>query len=368
VNYLHCPAGEQEWDNPNWSNQPEFAVGCGRNSAGQAHAIYAIDLDKKSYQQVVTGTELQEPYLWIGFLVPNPSNFALDSIGRYNDPSAYFFQAILATKFLMFWRLFDSLEVIVIGSSHALEGIDQRKIVGLRAFNMAANGCDLPGQKAIILNYVVRHCTNIKLICSSLDFYWFERPDGNYSWNGALGQSKGYLYDSCHAFWPGGISSNFKDIIRQIPIPYPTDTLNFGFDSVICQGWGDSLPPHDIPPDWTIADINYQKSYATIAMLADTLRLRGIHWIMVNFPVSPHYKNYPNYYSYWGPSWQTARDVLQQIRSLEASNRFFHLYDANNDGNNDYGDEYASDYDHLCGAGAEKLTDSLNKLIDSILK
>ena len=78
VNYMHCPAGEQEWDNPKWSNQPRFAVGCGRNSAGQAHAIYAIDLDKKSFQQIVTGTELQQPYMRIGnnLLILN-----LDSLG-----------------------------------------------------------------------------------------------------------------------------------------------------------------------------------------------------------------------------------------------------------------------------------------------
>jgi hypothetical protein len=59
VNYIHCPLGEQSWDNPKWSNQPGFAVGCGRNSTGQANAIYAIDLDKKSFLQVVTATELQ---------------------------------------------------------------------------------------------------------------------------------------------------------------------------------------------------------------------------------------------------------------------------------------------------------------------
>ena len=69
----------------------------------------------------------------------------------------------------------------------------------------------------------------------------------------------------------------------------------------------------------------------------------------------------------WGPLRETAVQVLNQLRFIEASNPYFHLYDANIDGNHDYEDREAFDYDHLCAVGAGKLTRRLDTLIDSIL-
>jgi uncharacterized protein (TIGR02171 family) len=361
TDFIRCPAGEKSWDGVEWSNQPRFGVGCGRNSADQSHVVYAIDLEGKSSKQLVMGTELQQPYLWKGVILSN------DSLGRYNDPPLLEYQAIFATKLLMFWRLFDSSEVVITGSSHAIQDIDQRKFTGLRALNMAAHGGDLLGQKNVIINYIIKHCPNIKLICSSLDLGWLYFANGDVTWSRGIGQSKGYLYDSCHLFWPEGVTRDVRNRIFQVPIPIPNDTIRNGFDSVSSGGWGDNPPPYLSLPAWTTEHFFYQENFATITIIADSLRSRGIHWILVNFPVSPHYKG-TDYYSYWGPSWQTATDILKQMHTLEASNPFFHLYDANIDGNHDYGDGDAADYDHLCGTGAEKLSARLDTLIDSILK
>jgi hypothetical protein len=362
VNYLHCPSGEQEWDNPNWSNQPKFAVGCGRNSTGQAHAIYAIDLNDKSYKQLVTGTELQEPYLWSGPILYN------DSLGRYNDPPCGIVQAVFATKLLMFWRLYDSLEIITLGSSLCEFGLNTTMITGFKTLNMAYQGGDLLGQKISILNYILKHCSNIKLICSGLDIWWLNHYYGNTPT--AVGQTKGYLYDSSHAFWPDGVTKDFKDIIRQVPIPCPDDTANCGFVGLPSSGWGPNPPPTDGSSQsisWTIADTNYQQNLATISMLADTFRNRGIHWIMINFPVSPNYKG-TDWYTGSGPSPETAQDIIQNLLDIEASNRFFHFFDANIDVIHDYVYEDFSDVSHLSAQGAAKLSPKVNTIIDSILK
>jgi uncharacterized protein (TIGR02171 family) len=373
VNYIHCPAGEQEWDNPNWSNKSEFAVGCGRNNAEQAHAIYAIDLDTRNVRQVATGTELQEPYLWIGFLVPNPSNFALDSIGRYNDPPAGgLSQAQAASQFLMFWRLFDSLQIAVIGSSQVQGGIDPSMFTqGLKSYNFAASGFHLPGEKHLILHYIISQCPAIKLICSSLDIGTLGYI--HCLWASGVGQSKGFIYDSCHNFWPGGASTDFKNIIRQVPLPIPFVSQNMGYFGNPCTNWGPD-PPNVADEacgaqtlTWDTTDIYYRQNLATMTMLADTLRSKGVHWIVISFPVSPLYKKYGVAYTDGGPSWQTALEINQNLRELERSNAFFHFYNANMDGDHDYTSEEFSDENHLSSCGAEKLSVRLNTLIDSIL-
>lgn len=364
VNYVHCPSAEQSWDNPKWSNQPQFAVACGRNSADQAHAIYAVDLDGRSSKEILTGTELEQPHLWAAHSI----FFDQDSAGRYNAPPADGTQAICATKLLMFWRLFDSVQVIATGSSHAYFAFDPALITGLKAFNMAASGAAFFWQNVSILNYILKDCPNIKVICSTLDMGFLNNPTGESKLEAGLVQSNGYAYDSCHAFWTGGVSSDFVNAVLQVPLPNPDklDTTRLGFLSTSCGGWGGTPVRVVSFPAWTTADSTYQKNLAIMVMIADTLRSRKIHWIMVNYPVSPYYKG-TDYYSIYGPSWQTAEDILQQMRDIEASNPFFHLYDANMDGNHDYGDAEARDCDHLCDVGAAKFTPRLNALIDSIL-
>jgi uncharacterized protein (TIGR02171 family) len=364
---IRFPANEASWDNPRWTNQQEFGVACGRNAADASHCIYMLDLSSGNYMPIIAGTELQQPNSWIGFLTPNSSHFALDSIGRYNDPSTSDFQQQLASKILLFWKFYDSLDAAVIGSSEATFGINTTLFTGLKAYNLASPGGDLIGQKNIVLNYLLKHCSKLKIVCSSLDPGWLGNQDGNYSWKNGLGQSKGFIYDSCHAFWTDPVSANFREIIGQIPLPLPDDSLNKGFEVMPPNGWGTTSPPCVWPLSWTTDDIYFQQNLQTIAMLSDTLRSKGIHWLMINFPVSPYYKG-DTAYGIWGPSWKTAHDIFQKLRGIEATNQFFHFYDANNDGNHDYNDSDAFDESHLSVVGANKMSARVDSVIQVILR
>jgi hypothetical protein len=367
LEYMRCPSGEQSWDGVEWSNQVRFGVGCGRNGAGQAHAVYAIDLEKTNSKPLVTGTEIQQPYLLADHSISNE----LDSLGRYNDPSIGGDpQTVLATKLLMFWRFVDSLEIAVIGSSQALFGFDPGIFAreGLTALNMASPVGDLHMQSDIILNYLLKHCPDLKIICSSVDVGWLNVPNGDHSWSKGVGQSNGYKFDSCHDFWSAGVPRYFYEIINQVPFAYPLNISDLGFLAEVPQGWGDSLPPNmgGNTLTWDTSDVNYRHNLATIGMLADTLRLRRIHWIMINFPSSPNYKN-TSAYTPFGPSRPTGHAIISDIKKLDAANDYFDVYDANNDGDHDYGDTDAADFNHLSVYGAAKLTGRIKVKIDSIL-
>jgi uncharacterized protein (TIGR02171 family) len=365
---IRCPGSEQSWDNPEWTNQVQFAVSCGRNSADEAHSIYIVDLQNGIYQPIVTGIELQQPYCWIGFLAPNPHNYSLDSIGRYNEPPSGQHQDYLSSKFLAFWKHFDTLEVIALGSSQALCGFDPQRITGLKAFNMAAPGGGLLGQESIISNYVFKHCQKIRVICSSLDPGWLGNPDGDFSWNAGVPQSKGYNYDRNNNFWQDSVTSDFRQIINLIPLAIPACDSNMGLMTLSSPGWwGPNPPPCGGSISWDTTDINYQRNLSSIIIMSDTFRVHGVHWIMIDYPMSPYYKN-TEYYGPFGPSRTTAHEITQNLRALEASNRFFHLDDANMDGNHDYTSAEAGNENHLVYAGAEKLSTRVDSLIHAILQ
>ena len=301
--------------------------------------------------------------------VGNNFKFKLDSLGLYDDPHWDAYQAWLATKILMYWQLYDTLEVAIIGSSQADEGIDPSKITGLMAFNLAASGGDLPSQKNMIFHYLLPYCPKIKVICSSLDIGWLYIHDGNFSWKFGVGNSKGFKYDSCHDFWVKitGAVDSLRNLVRGVPLPVPSETLHLGFQLNPSTGWGILLP---MPPDSLLPltpdnDVNYQQNFATIRMIADSLRARRLYWIVVNFPVSPSYRN-TKAYSCSGPSWQTAHDILDTLKEIAATNNCFYFYDANNDGNHDYDSADAFDYNHLSVQGAAKLSMRVDSIIHSI--
>ena len=361
---INAPAGEKSWDYPQWSNCPGYAVSIARGKSDQAHSLYLINLETNRCEPIIEGIELQQPYLWASM---NPSNFSLDSIGRYGEPLNSPYQAQLGGKLLLFWQRCDSLEAAILGSSQAAQGIDPSIISGMKSFNFAVVGGDFLGQKNMILNYFLIHCPRLKVICSSLDVGRLGYADGDFSWENGVGQSYGYYYDSTHDFWKNGVPSDFKAIMRVLPTPYYWDTLQLGFlGPTPCRGWGDSLPPCNVAQTWNIRDSSAIKNIETIAVIADSLRRNGVHWIVIDFPISPHYKNTPCY-SLDGPLWQTALDVQQKITDIEKANPFFHFYNANMNGNHDYSDDDALDMNHLCTEGAKRFTVRVDSLIHAVI-
>jgi uncharacterized protein (TIGR02171 family) len=373
--YLRCPSDEQSWDGTEWTNQSRYAVGCGRNSANQAHSVYAIALDflfGRNYLKLVNGTELQQPYLLMGASMDSLP----DSLGLYNEPPTDYIQAWQATKLLMFWRNYHILEVAMLGSSEAQVGFDPSKISGLMAYNLAGPGGGLIAVDKLIRHYLLPHCSKLKVICSSLDIGWLWLPRGNFYWEEGLGNSNGYKYDASHDFWvqKAGMIDSLRDIVERVSLPYTydLDAPYSGLDPGLSRGWnnGSGGVGLDVPPQdwlqWIVDDTNFQTNIHTIRLIADSLRSHQVHWIVVDFPVSPGYQGLTSY-SPWGPSWQTAHDILDTLRKIGLANSYFHLYEANNGGNHDYDSIDACDENHLSAVGAAKLSRRIDSVIHAIL-
>ena len=76
---------------------------------------------------------------------------------------------------------------------------------------------------------------------------------------------------------------------------------------------------------------NYIANMQTLYRVADILRQRGIHLIIIIFPQSPEYAN-TDAFGRHGPSHETAQQVIQDVRELESYYTNVHLYDAYNSG------------------------------------
>jgi hypothetical protein len=327
--------------------------------------VYAIDLGGKTTQQLVTGTELQHPYLW--GKKRHATTFSLDSLGMYNYPPEGNVQAEIATNLLIYWRIFDTLTTAIIGSSQSKLGIIPQLFTHQIAYNLAVHGGPLSCQKGMVMNYLLPHSANLKMVCSSLDIGWLWIPDED-GWGASIGKSTGFIYDSAHGFWPNSTADNIRSALTNMALPFPSSAISAGFISSPSQGWGTDIPPYPDPQllTLTIDYSGFQQNLNIIRKLADTLGARGVHWILVNFPVSPNYKNTPSY-SLHGPSWPTANEIVARLIETDSTNPYFHFYDANRGGDNDFvfGDFY--DENHLSGQGAAKLSRRVDSLIHTIV-
>ncbi len=370
LSWFGCPPGESSWDYPEWSTVPQLAVASCRSSSDDAHAVYLINIESGLTIQAIQGTELDYPFLWVGDVVTFPQGVSMDSLGAYNVPLLNTWQEDFSWKMLLFWQMHRDLQIAFVGSSQVIAGIDCRQIRNFTSLNMGFAAAEITSSANIIRDYILPQCPNMKLIGMSATPYWLGDPggDGSNIWNGAIALSNGYAYDKNHNFWRGGLPDQFENLIVQVLGPQFSylDSMPFGFYIQDCGGWGGTVPDLGGRIDWSTSDSNYIANFNTVAQLASELAALKIHFLMINFPESPAYKN-TDHYGRDGPSWATGIAVMQQFKSLENGNPYFHFYDAYQNGNHDYNDSDAANWNHLCPVGAAKLSTRLDSLIQSIL-
>jgi hypothetical protein len=364
LSWYRKPSSAASWSEVEWSNDYRFAVAGGQRSTGETPEIHFLNVLDGSQFTVVRGTDLHHPALWVAGAVSNPSSLATDSLGLYCEPPLSAYQNQVAGKLHLFWKMHRSLGAVFVGSSQVFNGIDCSRIRGMPALNMGYGGCGVSGSLLLVRNYVLNHCPNIKVVCMSATPYWLAEPsgDGVDLWRDGITQNKGFLYDQNHGFWQNGLPPGFDSLMAAAPSYLSSEWDTLGLALAWCAGWGGSAPDCQGRIDWTVSDTVYQKNFNQIRNLALDLAAMKIHFLMVSYPESPAYRN-TAYFGRLGPSWATGEAVMEQFKSLEAGNPYFHFYDAYRNGEHDYSDAEAGNCNHLCTAGAAKLTTRLDSLM-----
>jgi hypothetical protein len=367
-----APAGYSAWDHPEWSNRYGYAIANATDNAGRHRAIYVISLADSQYTEVIEGTDICNPYCWIGEIDKDsiPGNLDLDSVGQYDAPAISNPQALLSYKMRFLWALAESLEVIFVGSSYVQDDIDPNYFTGFVSYNMGIGGGEPATSHLLITRYILPHCKKIRLVAVSADIPHFY---GNYvtdvgSCYSCFTQSKGFLYDQSHGFWPSGVTSDFIAAIRNVPISPTGPSISsidpLGIVRFPCNGWQDPICIGDTT--WKIDHPNVAVNWQLVQDLVDQCGKQGVDLLFVVFPFNPKYGS-TNIFNYLGTSQTTARAVIQKFIDCAANNPRFHFYDANNYGNHDYTDDDAYDQIHLCDHGAKKLSIRIDSLMHAIV-
>jgi uncharacterized protein (TIGR02171 family) len=369
--WYKCPDGESAWDFPEWSNSGRFAIACGVNGPDEPHAVYVVDLSGAAYEKIVEGRVLEYPFLWVNAAHASPAGLLdLDSLGNYDDPPVIYNLTHFTKRMLEFWRVHASMETVFLGTSHTSYGVDPKFFTGQPVYNMAFSGCFMGTALSIINNYALINCPSIKLIgcdiipgeMNSLEYYG--------EWN-ALVPNKGYNYDKNHQFWNGGPPANFEKFMALVPCPDLPNIDTLGLERAPCMNWGGTSPEVLSSQLWTLNDSEahaaYVENFQKIKGVAQALADRKIHFLLYVTPESPQYR-YTDSYCLDGPARATGEAIVSQLKALQDSiPGYFHFYDANLEGNHDYADSEAYDCDHLCPAGARKLSMRLDSLVHAIL-
>ncbi len=369
--WYKCPDGESAWDFPKWSNTGQFAIACGVNGADAPHAVYLVDLQKKTTLKILEGVEFADPYLWVNPLMVLPIDaFALDSLGQYNAPSTSYTQPFYATRMLAFWKNCKKMKVVFTGSSHTAFGVDPQSFSMPGVYNMSIPGGDFPIESAMITNYLVNQCDSLRLVGMDLIPGLMQYPNILFvaQWDSGIVSSMGFNYDKSHNYWEKGLPSNYLSLMNQVAFPQLPDFDTLGVYRHDCQGWGGTTPDYNSSSlNWTTDDSVYKTNMILIKNCAKQLAQRGIHFLIYLTPESPFYGNF-NTYDAAGPNIQTAGMIISELIALQDSvPGFFHFYDANKFGNHDFTDADAYDAAHLCTIGAQKFSVRLDSLVKVLL-
>jgi uncharacterized protein (TIGR02171 family) len=356
-----APAGERAWDDLEWSNQPGYAVAAATDRTGGHGNIYMLQLSDSVSTLLVSGTSLATPSLWLGGAPQHSRSLNPDSLGRYNEPAAEAYQGIFSMRMSRFWARHDRLDVIITGSSHALNGIDPDRFTRLRPLNESYPGCGWTGQEEWIRHYAIPHAPSLKVLIMETLPGGMNIPGGDFSWNLRISRTVGVRYDSSHGYWKDGLPLGFEAAAAEAPRweGFEMDSLGSIFFS--SAGWGDVTLPTDA--DFAYEDPIVEAVLSQMESFAREVADRKIHLVLVNYPTHPGFKGTP-YYGPYGPRNEVADKIIARLKSMEGISRYIHFYDAQLSGDHDYGDADALDWGHLSSQGAAKLTDRLDSLIN----
>jgi hypothetical protein len=216
----------------------------------------------------------------------------------------------------------------------------------------------------IACNYVLPQVANLKILIMGLDPYAMNYDQDNPYLNG-LPRTLGYQLDQANNFWKNGLPTEIKTKIAAFDSSQWPGYYQTGYSKgTVSGGWGQ---PQIDGADYNFNDSTIQVNLVLFQKLADTLRARGVHYFVVNFPENPLYKN-TTMIGRLGPSRSTYAQLSSWLRNLEQQNPYFHFYDANNGGDHDYTDAEALDCNHLNYLGARKLSGRIDSLCGTYLK
>jgi formylglycine-generating enzyme required for sulfatase activity len=369
IHWYEIPSGYDQWEDLEWSNHPRFAVAVAQTNAdAEKSSIFCIDLQNRAYLKIAEGKNIREPFLWIDplFLPPKPDPYY--NFAKYNIPGKLSSGQIpLCMKLKLFWSQYNEIQCVAFGGSPMYYGMNPEYITRVKTLNMATIASNPYTSYLLASNYALSHVSDLKMIIMGLDAYGISSDQENPYLNG-LPRTLGYQFDTENNFWKNGIPTEIRAKIALFDSTQWIDFYSNGYAKVVPQGNGWGEPTDNSGSfDYKFEDTTIQKNILFFKTFANKLAEIKIHFLVVNFPENPKYKQ-TAMIGHLGPNRTTYAQLSAWLKNLEQQNTYFHFYDANMDGDHDYANAEAMDCNHLNYLGAKKISARIDSLCTLYLK
>ena len=369
VHSVASPAG-YSFDHSEWAiGGGNFVVAMLTNADGAHVKVVLMNLADDSVTELVEGEELWHPSLWISKNAPSSddSQLNLDSAGVYLADFQGGEEEKYRIKMELFWKNLDETRYLLVGSSRVEMGIDPDVFPEWNMLNMGVTGIDPNRDFYFINNYALNHADNLKGIVVSVDFDgWDGDEDHLYLIQYAV---PGYKYDADHGFWKEGIPSGFVEAVENA---YPaSQDLTESFTSRgglanPCRGWdSEAIAVLRDSVFSTQGMAHLDSMMDELIRIVEKASSRGIYVIGIIFPQAPQYRETGSFGLY-GLQRSVVPQKIARLDSLAKANDHFILMDENKMGNHDYTNAQAFNRDHLCSAGAKKMSTRLDSLLRTL--
>ena len=372
IQSVSAPLG-YTFDHSEWAGNSNFAVVTLVDADGAHRRISLVNMSDSSVVDLVEGDELWHPSLWffVNKIIDDDSGLDPDSAGIYLNANGGDAAIILRYKMEFLWKYKDTANVVVLGSSRPMNGINP---LLLSDEFFAINLSNVPNMMAIsdylATNYVFPHVKRLKYLIVSLDIDFWYHDEFSYS-NFFYEEYKaypGYVYDQSHDFWKDSVPEKLAEATENsMGFDYYGSIFRDtrGFAKVEPGSWEDDL---SVDCDSTWKDVYLWFYFATVQHLLKILSLaeeHDVYVIGVVFPQSPNFKKTGSWGRY-GLRRSEAPALLADLKNLEQEYPHFVFWDENKMGDHDYTDEMAVNRDHMSYLGAAQMTARLDSLLKTL--
>ncbi|MBR6123990.1 TIGR02171 family protein [Candidatus Saccharibacteria bacterium] len=376
IQSIKAPSG-YTFDHTEWATNGErsIIVATLTNVNGAHTKIALVDPADNSITEIAEGDELWHPNLWIKKInstdLDTTFNLNLDSAGvYYNNSDADNYAIQWRYKMEMLWQYKDTTNVIVLGSSRALFGVNPLLFdEPFFVLNLANMKNTKYGSKYIFHNYVIPHFKNLKYVFISMDIdRWYHDDNYNFFYS-KYKNYPGYIYDANHNFWVGNVPQNLFDItfesLGQASYAKKLRPTR-GFQKSRSKGWEQENVPIKRDSMWyTNNSTVYYKNYDLLIDIVKEAAEHNITVIGVEFPQSPAFKTTGSY-AQFGLQRSQIPYLFEEINNISKTYPNFIFVDENKMGDHDYSEDMAQDAGHLSTEGAAKMSIRLDSLLRTL--
>ncbi|PZW74110.1 TIGR02171 family protein [Fibrobacter sp. UWR1] len=188
------------FDHTEWVGKTGFVVATLTGTSGNHERIVLVDLSDSSFTELVAGTDLFHPCLWVDENLKNvelDETLSVDSAGLYVSDNFLQEDVFWRYKMELLWKLKDTADVVVVGSSRPFNGI-RPKLMNTPTVvaNLAQTPNSIFTSRDLVRNYILPHFKKLKYLVVSLDldFWWKSDVDVYNFFKGTYKIFPGFVY------------------------------------------------------------------------------------------------------------------------------------------------------------------------------